>query len=275
MPSPSYIVFTDLDGTLLDHHTYSYQEALPGLEALRRERIPVVFCSAKTRAEQSTYREALAVRDPFIVENGGEVFAEPGYFRHAHGFVPDTNGFEVLALARPYAEIRRILAEIRTELNLPVRGYGDMTAAELAKLADLDLDAAARARQREFEETIVTQLSEEDRHRFHQALARRGVSMTSGARFLSISTANDKGRAAQRLIEAFRRERGAVVTVGIGDSWNDAPLLAVTDVSLLVQRPGGNWASLPVERAQKIGAVGPKGWTVAMQQLVQGAFVPR
>lgn len=272
MPSPRYIVFTDLDGTLLDHHTYSYKESLPGLELLRQENIPLVFCSAKTRAEQASYRDMLHLHDPFIVENGGAIFAESGYFRQSHGFTPTNNGLEVLPLARPYAEVRRILAEVRAELNLPVRGYGDMTAEEVATLVDLDRDAATRARQREFEETVVTQLSDSDRERFRGALAGFGVSMTSGARFISISTANDKGRAVRLLTEMFRREHGEIVSVGIGDSWNDAPLLAATDVSLLVQRPEGNWVALQVEGIRKINAVGPKGWALAMQQLVAGEF---
>jgi mannosyl-3-phosphoglycerate phosphatase len=182
---------------------------------------------------------------------------------------------EVLALARPYTEIRNILTEVRAELDLPIRGYGDMTVEEVAELTGLDPDAASRAMQREFEETVVTKFSDSDRDRFREALTRRGVSMTSGARFTSISTANDKGRAARLLAEAFRRERGAVVTVGIGDSWNDQPLLGVTDISLLVQRPERNWVSLPLDGIHKINAVGPTGWTLAMQQLVAGEFVAR
>jgi mannosyl-3-phosphoglycerate phosphatase len=270
MAKPNYIVFTDLDGTMLDHHTYSYEESLPGLELLRRHKIPLVFCSAKTRVEQASYRDALKVRDPFIVENGGAIFAEQGYFRKQSGFSPTKDGLEVLALAKPYAEIRRILGEVRAELNLPIRGYGDMTVEEVSRLVDLDRDAAACAMQREFEETVVTQLSDADRESFRKALATRGVSMTSGARFISVSTSNDKGRAARLLIEAFRRELGEVVSVGIGDSWNDAPLLAVTDISLLVQRPEGHWAALAVPGIRQINGIGPKGWTLAMQQLVDG-----
>ena len=33
-------VFTDLDGSLLDHHTYSFESARPALERIREQRIP-------------------------------------------------------------------------------------------------------------------------------------------------------------------------------------------------------------------------------------------
>ena len=37
-----FLVFTDLDGSLLDHHTYSYRDALPQLHRLEHRGIPVV-----------------------------------------------------------------------------------------------------------------------------------------------------------------------------------------------------------------------------------------
>lgn len=262
------MVFTDLDGTLLDHHTYSFEEALPGLELLRQRSIPVVFCSAKTWAEQTVYRDALKIHDPFIVENGGAVFVEQGYFKQPHPFARSANGFDVLEFARPCVEVRKILSMVRDELHLPLKGYGDMTLREIAELTGLDEPSAALASQREYEETVVTQLSHADRERFRAALARHGVMMTSGARFISVSTANDKGRATLALTELFRREWGEIVTVGIGDSWNDASLLSVTDLALQVQQPGGDWAPLAVKGIRRIKGIGPKGWTLAMSQLL-------
>jgi ribonucleotide monophosphatase NagD (HAD superfamily) len=50
MPSP--LVFTDLDGTLLDHDTYDWTPARDALDRLTRAGIPVVFTSSKTAAEQ-------------------------------------------------------------------------------------------------------------------------------------------------------------------------------------------------------------------------------
>lgn len=273
MTQPQYIVYTDLDGTLLDNDTYSAAEALPGLELLRGRAIPVIFCSAKSRVEQEAHRQALDVHDPFVVENGGAIYAEAGYFRQATGLVPAEGGLMRLVLAQPRDHVRRVLTKASRDLDLPLRGYGDLTTEEVAEVTGLDPAAAARARQREFDETIVTPLAEADRERLRAALERHGVSLTAGARFHSASTANDKGRAVALLSEMFRRERGEIVTVGIGDSWNDAPLLAATDLALQVQRPGGIWASLPVPGIRPIDAVGPKGWALAMKRLVEGEFV--
>jgi len=75
------LVFTDLDGTLLDHDTYSWAAAAPALEELQRREIPLIFCTSKTDAEVQALRRAMGNSHPFIVENGGAIVIPPGFFR--------------------------------------------------------------------------------------------------------------------------------------------------------------------------------------------------
>lgn len=51
-PGQPMVVFTDLDGTLLDHHTYQANEAAEALRLLEARGWPLVFCSSKTFSEQ-------------------------------------------------------------------------------------------------------------------------------------------------------------------------------------------------------------------------------
>ncbi len=45
------IVFTDLDGTLLNHDDYGYNDALPAIRRLRSMSVPIIFTSSKTLDE--------------------------------------------------------------------------------------------------------------------------------------------------------------------------------------------------------------------------------
>jgi predicted mannosyl-3-phosphoglycerate phosphatase (HAD superfamily) len=45
------LVFTALDDALLDHYSYSYDAAKDGLEHIRRQQIPMIFTTSKTRVE--------------------------------------------------------------------------------------------------------------------------------------------------------------------------------------------------------------------------------
>jgi len=73
------LVFTDLDGTLLDSDTYSYKSALPALKLIKNKKIPLIFCSSKTKSEIEMYRKRIGNDDPFISENGGGIFIPKDY----------------------------------------------------------------------------------------------------------------------------------------------------------------------------------------------------
>ncbi|MGH7828798.1 MAG: HAD hydrolase family protein, partial [Candidatus Binatia bacterium] len=45
------IIITDLDGTLLDESTYSFQASLPAIQRVTSQGIPLILCSSKTRSE--------------------------------------------------------------------------------------------------------------------------------------------------------------------------------------------------------------------------------
>src|SRR4030042_5645191 len=99
MPSmtttPKVIIFTDLDGTLLDRDTYSFAPAQPALDMIRKKGIPLVFSSSKTRAEMELYRERAGNDHPFIAENGGAVFVPSHYFSFRFPYDRERDGYRV------------------------------------------------------------------------------------------------------------------------------------------------------------------------------------
>jgi mannosyl-3-phosphoglycerate phosphatase len=266
------VVFTDLDGTLLDNDTYSFRESLPGVNLLKKEGIPIVLCSSKTRAEQEALRRELDIQDPFVVENGGAVFINENYFQMTHPYSKIDNGYQVLELGQPYVRIREVLTKVRDETNLPLLGYGDLSVEELASITGLSPEAAKLAMKREYEETIVTELAKADVQRLKSALKPYDLTLTRGGRFLSVKGPTDKGRAVIALTKLYRREHDKLATVGIGDSWNDIPLLSSVHIPILVQRPGRKWERIGIAGIKKIDGVGPAGWTIAIKKLLAGEF---
>ena len=73
--SNNYIVSTDLDGTLLDHHDYSFAAANQGLQRCTELEVPVVINTSKTYAEVIALQNAIGLDTPIIVENGSALIA--------------------------------------------------------------------------------------------------------------------------------------------------------------------------------------------------------
>lgn len=241
------VVVTDLDGTLLDHDTYEPGPAAPAVTALQDAGVMIVCCSAKTRTEQDVHRSELAIDGPYIVENGAAVHGDDG------------NALKVLGL--PYTDVRARLGRAAERLGVTVRGFADMSAAELAERTNLSEDAAQRARAREYTEAFVVVGDQPHADDLAAALAEVDLRLQRGARFWTAGGAHDKGMAVSWLRESLVRELGErPLLYGFGDSYNDAAMLAAVDVPFLVQRPDGSWADLPVDAIERLDGIGPAGW---------------
>jgi len=263
------VIFTDLDGTLLDPETYSYDAALPSIAHLRSQEVPIIFCSAKTRAEQEVYRKELQINDPFIVENGGAVFISQGYFPFDFEYHKAKDGYQVIELGIPYHRIREILAQIRDDTGVDFRGFGDMSAEEVASLTRLDLEAAQRAKAREYDETLNLEGTPDEINIVLNAIKEKGLNYTSGGRYYDVTGPNDKGKATRILIALFNRKSGPIKTIAIGDSPNDLPMLSAVDIPVLVQKVGGIWEGIDIPNLYRVEGIGPEGWARAVEEIIK------
>lgn len=265
------VVFSDLDGTLLDHHTYSHGPARPALDALARRGYPLVLCSSKTRAEMIPLQAELAVSGPLICENGGGVFAPEGHPVTAlgEGWRAGPEGWMLLPLGMDYAELRRRFGRFKDRFG--ARGFGDLSDAEVAELTGLDPRRAARAREREFNEPVVLPEPERQEAAFLAAAREQGLQVTRGGRFYHLLGGGDKGRAVRLLSDLYRRLHPELITAGLGDAPNDASMLAAVDRPFLVARPGGDHAELAMEGLVRTTLPGPAGFNQAVLGLLQEA----
>jgi mannosyl-3-phosphoglycerate phosphatase len=265
-PAP-VIVFSDLDGTLLDRDDYSHDRALPALDLLDRHNIPLVLCTSKTRAEVQFHRRRLANRDPFVVENGGAVYVPEGYFPFPVDCDREDGGYRVIELGAPYQTLVGALVDLRNTTGVALRGFSDMSAGEVASLCGLPLDQAELAKQREYDEPFLIP----DPDGAATVLDAAEIPITRGGRFYHASS-SDKGRAVSLLIDLFRRSHPGARTIGIGDATNDLPLLEAVDIPVVM--PGaddGYDPGVTAPRLRYAEAPGPAGWNAVITELVNAA----
>ena len=267
------VIYTDLDGTLLDRETYSWSKSLPAIEAVKAKGIPIVFCSAKTRAEQEFLRRELGITDPFIVEDGGAIYIREGYFDFEFESVQAPDGYEIIEFGLPYGEIVEIVRKVAEEKQIMLYSYNDMDAERVADFTGLDLQAAERARQREYEVQLVGDLDSETAELLDAAFRSRGLCTTHGGRFYGVMAHRGKGAATIVLSALFRRKFGDIVTVGIGDSSNDVPMLEVVDKPVLVKKIDETWESVDIPGIRRIDGIGPEGWHRFMMELIDEGSV--
>jgi mannosyl-3-phosphoglycerate phosphatase len=256
------IVFSDLDGTLLERDTYSHHAAGPALETLKERGIPLVLCSSKTRAEMSHWRERMDIRDPFIVENGGAIYVPRGYFPFTPpGSIP-RGAYDVIELGTPYKRLVAALRKASLETGCKIRGFNEMSVAQVCLRTSLNVRQAELAKQREYDEPFEIRGPGEDR--LLEAIERQGLRWTHGGRLYHIMGRNSKASAVRRLVFLFTQAFGSVTTIGVGDGLNDADFLQLTAQSIVIRSEFAKALSGLVPGATVTRLAGPAGWNESL-----------
>lgn len=252
--TPPLIVFTDLDGTLIDHVSYRWDAAAPALQALKDIGAGVVLASSKTAPEIVTLRAAMGLAHwPAIVENGA------GLLDPHSDAIPD---------AGAYLRLRAVLDGLPPALRTHFRGFGDMTTGDIASATGLTTKAAAQAATRAWSEPGLWTGTPAQMTDFLNALADHNVSAREGGRFLTLSFGTTK---ADQMAKITARYRPAM-TVALGDAPNDVEMLEAADRGVIVANPHRDpLPELDGEtsgRIKRTGRAGPEGWNMAVLRLL-------
>ena len=213
------LIYTDLDGTLLHYHTYSFQEALFALAEIKKRNIPLILCSSKTRSELEEYQRKLRIKYPFISENGGAIFIPKGYFNKPKNDLKVKGKYLVLELGTPYKELRKRLLEATRKFRVKVVGFGDLKTKQIASMFNLPYEEARLAKKRDYDEPFyfLDKIEPKKIGAIEREFRRSGLNLTKGGRFYHLLGQNDKGKAVRLLTKMYKQNwNTGFVTIGIG-----------------------------------------------------------
>jgi mannosyl-3-phosphoglycerate phosphatase len=265
----NFIVFTDLDGTLLDAR-YSFKKALPAMRMLMECRVPLILCSSKTKVEIEHCRKKLGNEHPFIAENGGGIFLTKELrITNYELRIKEGKDYNVIELGASYIDLRNALQELRDE-GFDVRGFGDMSVKEIAGLTGLKISDARMARKRDFDEPFVFSGDNKNETKLKRRIKIKGFNYTKGE-FFHIMGNSDKGRAVGIVKTLYKKKDGKLITIALGDSPNDIEMLQNVDHPIVVQKKDGTYnrhVTRNIKGVIKANGIGPEGWNRAVIELM-------
>ncbi|MDJ0920024.1 MAG: HAD-IIB family hydrolase [Henriciella sp.] len=265
--TPPLIVFSDLDGTLLDHDTYSFEPARSALNRLRASGCILVLSSSKTAAEMAGLRADMGFADcPAIVENGAGILP------------PDDHDAPSTEDGATYAKLIEALNAAPPDLRAQYRSFSDWGPDGIAEQTGLPLEAAERAGQRQFSEPGIWSGDDASLAAFKTALEAQGVHMRRGGRFLTLSFGSVKADRMAEIIARYTTPDHRPVTLALGDAPNDTEMIEAADFGVIIANPHS--APLPEMSAESSSRVvrttkpGPYGWNEAVLQRLKQVLDP-
>ena len=271
-----WLVVTDLDGTLLNHHDYSVDAALPRLKQLQQQQIPVILNTSKTFQELRKIVRDLNIPHPFIAENGSVIYVPEHYFMDSIAVAQKS----VEAGQLKYHEIR-LGIELDTIQNFihqykpDAVNFIDCALEQAIEITGLTRAEALAARERHFSVPLMFADAEQERQFSAQAQA-EGFGTLKGGRFLHVQGAVDKAQALkvlkQLFSDNFKTEIGVLV---LGDGANDLTMLEQADIAVVVHSPSSRQIELVRTDAIYTQQQAPEGWVEGVDrafELIQSRY---
>jgi mannosyl-3-phosphoglycerate phosphatase len=268
------LIFTDLDGTLIDYHTYSKKAALPSLEKISEFKIPLIIVSSKTRAEIEPMLDLPAMAKIFIAENGSAVFFHKDLGLNLGEDAPVFNDYSAIILGERYENILKGIHQARKQSGIQLQGFSEMSVSEISKVTGLDMQSATLAKTREFSEPFLFDGDSVDIVCFINALKENGITCVQGGRFLHALGRCDKGQAARKVLDVYKNNYPDISwkTIALGDSENDIELLKIADIAVTIKRHDSTYMNYIPNRKQRVirpRDIGPAGWNEAVGHILK------
>ncbi len=212
------VVFSDLDGALLDHDGYSFEAAKPALAALAKQGIPVVAISSKTLCELEAIAPEMGLSEAMIAENGAVIKFSDGIIDRAVNRVA----------------IWAVLDTLSEDLRSSMQCFCDMQTEEISNLTGLDNTSAERAAMREASEPFLWHGDEAGLEMISAKLALKDLQVVQGGRFFHIVPPRDKAAAMNIMLAQFEAQPDSWA---LGDGPNDVAMLLAATRGALIANP--------------------------------------
>lgn len=260
------IVATDLDGTLLDHYSYSWQAAKESLAYLAERQIPIVINTSKTFAEVVQLQQELAIDAAFIVENGSAIYVSKDSALAAH-FDDFDAQFKRKVFGLERSDIVSILHALRDQHGFQFEGYADWQVDDVIAHTGLSEQNAKLSLTRQFSEPLVWHDSEASFDTFSAYIQQSELRLIRGGRFIHTLGQVNKGKSLTEL-QSILYPNEACSLICLGDSHNDLDMLNIADVPVFVRSPVHDFPPHQCKNTPIFTeGFGPEGWREAMQMI--------
>jgi len=246
------VVFTSVDGTLLDSETFDPGPNRAIVQRLHEAGVPVIPVSVMTLDEVEPIAAELGLRRAMVIEAGGAIA------RYVDG------AWEVEPCGPPADALLDVVRDIEERSGADLIVYSVLPEQQARTISGLSGEMLLRSTRRQFSEPFLIERG--DLLDVAEAASSIGFSVRRGPRFLHLCRECDEGEAFTRLRDELRCE----VAIGIGGSPIDAEFLSRADIPIIVPRRNGEpdaELAAKVPNARIAPAPAPAGWAAAVRDV--------
>ena len=262
MSKKKIIIFTDLDGSLLDKETFKFDVIEDYFKELISSGIVIIPNSSKTESELLDFNKQNSLNLSFISENGSSVHG----LDKIHQNLP-----KKVLISRSKNEIQKIYDKnVSLDLKNKTAPILDLNIEEQKKIFGLPIKKLSLATKRMHSIPILFKGTEVERNNFLKVINDIGLTAQSGGRIINICDNTNKSKAMSKTLQLIRKElKNEIIAICVGDNENDIEMLKQADFPCLVKNENFDSSSINIDNLIKSNEPSPKGWSDVIKSALQ------
>ena len=247
------LIFTDLDGTLLDRDNFKFDKVINYVRELIQKDIHIIPNSSKTLGEINNFNRELDEDLPFIVENGAAIYK----LNLINSSFP-----EKISLSRETSEISKIFdKKVSIKFRSKCRFINKLSIDKQEKILGLSKQKIRFALNREYTIPLLFDGSKNEKTSFFKSVSDAGLSLQEGGRVINLCDKVSKAQAMKKVIKIFKKiVKEELITIGVGDNFNDLEMLKNSDIPCLVFNDKFTMEKININNCLVSKKPAPEGW---------------
>ena len=256
------IIFTDLDGSLLNKDTFRFDEIEDYFRELISIGIKIIPNSSKTEAELSDFNNQYNLNLSFVAENGSSIHG----LNLIHKNLPKR-----ISLSRTTDQIYKVYNEnIPSNIKQKITFILKLKSKEQKEIFGLPLNKMKLAIKRNHSIPIQFNGTESEKNEFINIINDCGLTIQTGGRIMNICDNTNKSKAMLKTIDLIKEEMNdEIITIGVGDNHNDIEMLKKSDYACLVKNNNFDSSLVNIENLIKSSEPSPLGWADVIKTAIQ------
>ncbi len=256
------IIFTDLDGSLLDKDTFKFDEIEDYFKELILKGIKIIPNSSKTEAELLNFNKQFNLNLPFISENGSSIHG----LNLIHKDLPNK-----VSISRTADQIISIYTKIIPNyLKQKINFILKLNYKEQEKIFGLPLNKVMLARKRNYTLPIQFVGNETEKNELIKIIKEVGLTLQTGGRIINICDNVNKSKAMSNALQLISKKlNDEIITIGVGDNENDIEMIKQSNYPCLVKNDNFNSSLINIDNLIKSEEPSPRGWADVIKTAIQ------
>ena len=246
------LIFTDLDGSILDRDTFKFDQIKQYMKKVLNSGILIIPNSSKTESEIVEFNQELGENLAYISENGSVI----------NGLnLLNSNFPNKIILSREKKELVEIFKnKVPENLQRKCKFISNLNKKDQINIFGLGETKLKYALDRKYTEPFLFEGSKNEKKDLTKILKKNSLTIQEGGRVINLCDNVNKVKSMNKILKIYKKIESNIEVIAVGDNYNDLDMLKNSDLPCLVFNDQFKEDQINIDNLIISNRPSPEGW---------------